>query len=127
MVEEIIFKSIKSMLGLNLEDTSFDTDILIFMNSALGDILDIGIGLNGFRVTITGDETWAAFLGPARSVRLEFDRIKSYVYMYTKMRFDPPQPTTMSHWGDWMVETLTRLEYITEYADTKPGGENWDV
>lgn len=63
MEEQSILKSIKSLLGSDADYDVFDLDILIFINSAISTLTQIGIGPpSGFK--ITGDsETWSDFIG----------------------------------------------------------------
>lgn len=85
-VEESIFKTIKGLLGPDADYEEFDQDILIFINSAIATLTQIGVGpLDGFR--ITGDtETWHDFLGDYKDI----ESVKSYIYMKVRLVFDPP-------------------------------------
>ena len=63
-VEEIKMKSIltsvKKLLGIAEECTDFDADVVMYVNSALFVLSQIGVGPVGF--TITGsEETWEQF------------------------------------------------------------------
>ena len=81
-----ILTSIKKMLGLTEEDTSFDVDIIMAINSALMALTQIGAGPEtGFIIT---DKTakWSDFIGD----RIDLESIKSYVYLKTRLMFDPP-------------------------------------
>ena len=51
-----ILDSIKILLGIEQTDTSFDQSLIIFINSALANLIQIGVGLdlvNGFSITGT--------------------------------------------------------------------------
>lgn len=51
-MEESILISIKKMLGLQEEYTPFDTEIVIFINSALFKLMQLGVGPStGFEIT----------------------------------------------------------------------------
>ena len=90
-IEESIFKTIKSLLGPDADYDVFDNDILIFINSALATLTQLGIGpAEGFR--ITGDtETWHDLLGDYK----DLESVKSYVYMKVRLIFDPPSNSTV--------------------------------
>lgn len=86
-----ILDSIKKMLGLVPEVVhEFDHDIILSINMAFGILTQIGVGpQQGF--AITGEsETWNDFLP-----ELEHDKrmvmVKNYVYIKTRLFFDPPQ------------------------------------
>lgn len=85
-VEESIFKSIKALLGPDADYDVFDPDILIFINTALATLTQIGIGpASGFR--ITGEtETWSDLLGSYE----DLESVKSYIYLKVRLLFDPP-------------------------------------
>lgn len=93
VVEQSIFKSIKALLGPDADYDVFDSDILIFINSALATLTQIGIGPStGFR--ITGEsETWEDLLGSSE----DLDSVKTYIYMKVKLAFDPPSNSTVLH------------------------------
>lgn len=81
-----IFLSIKKLLIGNPEDSEFDTDILIHVNSVLGILTQLGVGpKEGFLIT-GSSETWSDFAGNDK--RLEM--IKTFVYLKCKIVFDPP-------------------------------------
>ena len=68
-MEQSIFNSIKALLGPDADYDVFDQDILIFINSALSTLTQLGIGPEtGFRIT-GSTETWSDLIGD--SVDLE--------------------------------------------------------
>ena len=90
-IEQSIFKTIKSLLGPDADYEVFDNDILIFINSALATLTQLGIGPStGFR--ITGEtETWQDLLGDYE----DLESVKTYIYMKVKLVFDPPSNSTV--------------------------------
>lgn len=90
-VENSIFRTIKSLLGPDANYDVYDNDILIFINSALATLTQLGIGPpTGFR--ITGErETWQDLLGDYE----DLDSVKSYIYMKVRLVFDPPSNSTV--------------------------------
>lgn len=81
-----ILISIKKLLGIEAEYTQFDQDIILNINSALMGLNQLGVGPKaGF--LITGDsEIWVNFIGD----RTDLAAIKIYVYLKTRLVFDPP-------------------------------------
>lgn len=81
-----ILTSTKKMLGLADEDTSFDLDIVMFINMAFAQLNDLGIGpATGFRIH-DNSATWTQLLGDNQL----FEDVKTYVYMSVRLIFDPP-------------------------------------
>lgn len=83
---ESILTSIKETLGVYDEQTSFDNELMLFVNSVLATLGQIGVGPeDGF--TITGpDETWADFIGTEKKL----EPAKIYTHLRVKLVFDPP-------------------------------------
>lgn len=106
-----ILEEIREMIGQNAEDTAFDTDLRVFINSAFSTLHQIGIGPEeGFRIQNATAE-WTDFLeeGPM------LDMVKEYVFMKTKYAFDPPgtgfHTTAMA---EIIKEKEVRLSYARE-------------
>ena len=81
-----ILDSIKQMVTGNIEDTSFDSELLIYINSALSIVNKFGVGPDGFRIT-GKDETWDEFL----LTREDLEMVKTNIYLRVRLMFDPPQ------------------------------------
>ena len=80
-----ILEDIKQMLNLEKDYTPFDTDVQIYINSAFGNLYQLGVLTDKY--SITGyDETW----DDVPLVRKQAQEIKVYIYLYTRLRFDPP-------------------------------------
>lgn len=85
-MEESILKSTKKVLGVADEYTAFDPDILMHINAALGILTDLGIGPSvGLAIPDESIE-WAALDVPINMLGM----IRSYVYLKTRLLFDPP-------------------------------------
>lgn len=87
---ESILDSIKKPIGIEPDYTEFDFDLTLLINGNLMTLAQNGVGKKGFR--ITGNvETWSDFLGDFSDVELA----KSYVYLKTKVIFDPPSTSSV--------------------------------
>ena len=104
MVESIL-ETIKKMLGLPKDEVSFDTDILVHINTVFSNLTQMGIGPEeGF--TITGyEETWSQFI---TSDPLKTQQIKSYIYLKVKTVFDP---SANSNVAEAFNKAIAELEY----------------
>ena len=109
------------MLGSEVDDNTFDTDIIIHINTALMDLTQIGVGpTEGF--VITGDaETWEDFLGyaptdditsayaetdSAASIKTRVEAAKTCVYLKVKLVFDPPETSALIASFEKQIERL---------------------
>ena len=86
MVTESILDSIKIMLGNSVDDTNFDTELIIFINGALSTINKLGVGPTGYIIS-DNSNTWDEFLGD----RTDLEEVKTNVYLRVRLAFDPPQ------------------------------------
>lgn len=112
---ESILNTIKKMLGLDADYTPFDTDIMVFINSAMMTFQQLGVGpLNG--LSITGpNETWND-LNPEG---IMMDGVKNYIYLCVKMVFDPPSSSFVM---EAMNKQKEELEWrLREQAAFYPG------
>ncbi len=109
---ESILTSIKKLLGIAEDDTNFDTDIIIDINTELAELAQIGVGPSeGFAIE---DKTavWTDFI-PAK-LNLEF--VKSYVHLNVKLVFDPPSSSAAI---EAINRKIAKLEWrIQVEADT---------
>lgn len=83
---ESILTSIKKLLGITEEYDHFDADIVMYINTALAILTQLGIGPeSGFSIRDKAS-VWTDFIPD--DPRLE--SIKSYIYLKVKLLFDPP-------------------------------------
>lgn len=81
-----ILGAAKETLGIQAEDKSFDTELVIHINSVLADLNDFGVGpADGFSVT-SEQEDWETFLGSDKKLNTAV----SYMYLRLRLLFDPP-------------------------------------
>lgn len=121
ILEESILNTIKDMLGVSKDDFSFDTDIIVHINTALMTLQQYGIGQKeGFRIT-DASQTWGEFLPEEKKV----DATKTYVWLKVKMVFDPPQNSfVMSAYEEQARELEYRIkEQVEAYPGTVPESE----
>lgn len=86
-MEESILISIKKLLGIAKENTDFDEDIIMHINSVIMILYQLGIG-DSDTFEITGDdETWEQYIPVSQSKK--YNAIKSYIYLKVKQLFDP--------------------------------------
>lgn len=75
----------KKMLGLSEDDTSFDVDVLLSINSAMSNLTQLGVNsIAGIEIT---DSTTYDDITSNITIR---NYAKSYLYLKTRLLFDPP-------------------------------------
>jgi hypothetical protein len=123
-MEESILKSTKKVLGIGLDDDSFDLDVITHINSALSNLSQLGVGPEE-GVFIEDDTTdWDA-LG-IESVPI-LSQTKTLIYLRVRVLFDPPQTSflqdalakqILEH--EWRIDTMREA---TEWVDPDPPEE----
>jgi hypothetical protein len=86
-VEQSILISTKKVLGIAEDYTAFDLDIITHINTAFSTLTQLGVGPpEGFMIE---DEApvWADFYADD----LQYNAVKSYVFLRVRQLFDPPQ------------------------------------
>lgn len=104
--EELILATIAKMVdadGLEGTNEYFNIDLLVHINSFLLDLYQVGVGERGF--VVTKDTTWADYLGENVGV---LGAVKDYLYMQTKLVFDPPASSAAQN---ALKETSERILY----------------
>jgi|SRR5580765_3044905 hypothetical protein len=86
-MEQSILTSTKKILGIAANYTVFDLDIITHINSAFSTLTQLGVGpAEGFMIQGV-DEEWEDFIADD----LQYNSVKSYVFLKTRQLFDPPQ------------------------------------
>ena len=81
---ESILTSIKKMLGITKEDTNFDDDIIMHINSVFMTLTQLGVGpLEGFYIE-DANATWDEFIPDLNKLQA----VKTYMFLKVKIVFD---------------------------------------
>lgn len=81
-----ILDDVKQMLGIEIDDPSFDREIVLHINSVFLILNQLGVGPpDGYRI-FDRSQTWSDFV----STRVDVEALKSYVYLKVRLLFDPP-------------------------------------
>lgn len=111
-----ILTSVKKLLGIAEECTDFDADVVMYVNSALFVLSQIGVGpVGGF--TITGsEETWEQFSAD----KLKNEAVKAYLGVKVRLLgFDPPQSSSTM---EAMKNTVAEMEWRLREEFNEPLG-----
>jgi hypothetical protein len=99
-----ILESVKQSMGPSEGDNHFDPDIIMHINTALMSLNQLGVGpAEGFSI-FDGEAKWQDLLG----TRKDLEAVKSFVYLKTRLAFDPPQSGFLV---DAIKSQITELEF----------------
>ena len=112
---ESILISIKKLLGIAEEDTNFDQDLIMHINSVFMILTQLGVGPSkGFSIKDEND-VWSDFIPEQSSL----EAVKSYVYMKVRLIFDPPLSSAVE---DAINRNISELEWRLNVG-AENGGE----
>ena len=114
-----ILNTIKKMvLGIPInsenpeEQSAFDTDLIININTAFSVLTQLGAGPEGGFFITDASKTWSDFCGD----KIDVEMIKTYVYLKVRLGFDPP---TNSSAIELMKESAKEYEWRIREAYEK--------
>lgn len=109
MAKTSILDSVKHLLGPGSCDSHFDDDLIIFINGVFSQLTQLGVGpKKGF--TIKGPDTfWEDYLNNDP----ELEMVKTYMYTKVRLRFDPPQSSSVIQ---LMQQDASELEWRLNVA-----------
>lgn len=115
-----ILTSVKKIIGISEEDESFDTDLIIHINSVLMILNQLGVGPeDGFSIT-DKSAVWTDLIGDNKLI----EATKTFVGLKVRLIFDPP---TSSAVLDSINKTISELEWrinvMVENKANVSGGE----
>jgi hypothetical protein len=90
-MDDSILRNTRKILGIGINDTSFDLDVILHINSAFAILTQIGVGEPvGFSID---DEVplWSDFIVGFPEFTPYLGLIKTCVYLRVRLAFDPPQ------------------------------------
>lgn len=121
-MEQSILTSTKKILGIAEDYTVFDLDILTHINTAFSTLTQLGVGpADGFQIE-DASALWTDF-DPVDD-HLNFNSVKSYVFLKVRMLFDPPTTSYLISATEKQIEELEwRLNTYregTEWVDPNP-------
>lgn len=112
-----ILNTTKKLLGIAEENTEFDLDIILHINSVFTILTQLGVGPNkGFFVT-DNSATWSDFIPEGEMM----EAVKSYMGCKVRMLFDPPTSSaTMQALQNMCNELEWRLNVLCDKTGLIP-------
>lgn len=83
-----ILDSTKKALGIEPDYQVFDPEIVMFINSSLSTLRQLGCGPDQGFVVSDSEQTWTEYFSGMNEAAYQF--VKDYVYCSTRLSFDPP-------------------------------------
>ena len=117
VLTDSILNTTKHMLGVEPEYTHFDNDIINDINMALNVLAQIGGVPDGTMISGVGT-TYADILGEDVS---KAQMVKTYIYLKTKLVFDPPLSGSVS---GIIEKQIAELEWRLNIQLDKSGENN---
>lgn len=108
-MNESILTSIKKLLGIPSDYTHFDEDIVIYINSALNVLTEMGVGNPDGFLIVGASQVWNDFIPNYNKLAM----IKEFVYLKVRLIFDPPQNSILTEVINQRLDELTYRIYIT--------------
>ncbi len=113
-----ILTSIKKLLGITEEYKQFDPDVIMFINSAFSVLTQLGVGSEDGYSIKSDEETWDDYLLANEIESGQLEMVKTYVYLKTRVAFDPPSSSFVL---DAFNKQISELEWrINVVVDPKP-------
>lgn len=114
-MSESILTNTKFALDIPETTIIFDGKIIMYINSVFSTLNQLGIGPeNGYMISDSSD-TWDAFIGNDQRL----NSVKAYVYLKTRLLFDPPQTS-------YLIEAVKQQALELEWRlNVKREGESW--
>lgn len=101
-MNESILTSIKKLLGIAADYTSFDTDIIIHINSVFMILNQLGVGPSeGFKID-SDTQLWMQYIQDED----QLEAVKTYIYLKVKQVFDPPLSSAVMESNKQLINEL---------------------
>lgn len=111
MNDSILTSVKKGVGGITEMDESFDSDIILYINTVLAKLTQLGVGpVKGFQIE-DKTATWTDFVGDDPRLNM----VQSFVILSVRMLFDPPTSgSTSKAFEDQIAEYEWRLRIQVE-------------
>lgn len=100
MIDNIL-ESVKPLTNIEPDDRSFDEDILIYINSTITTLYQMGVESDLY--SIDEDTDWTDYLPEGHVLNM----VKDYVSKKVRLKFDPPTGSAL----DALEQVIKELEW----------------
>lgn len=107
-----ILEDVRLAVGLTIDTSDFDTDLLMHINASIGTLNQNGIGKN--LIVIDTASTWNDLQEPTQYGNEFFKMVPLFIMLSTKLLFDPPPPSIVQYHQAHIDQLLWRLKIAYE-------------
>lgn len=104
MLLDSILNSVKKMLGIVEDDTNFDSDIIIHINTVFMILNQLGVGPESTFTISDKYATWTDFINGQENI----ESVKTYIGLKVRVLFDPPDRTVIA---EAINRSISELEW----------------
>ena len=112
-----ILKSVKVICDVAIDDTSFDKDLILYINSVFSILKQLGVTDTDFKL-VTGEELWSDYLSDFKDI----EDVKTYIGLKVKKMFDPPSGSSMQAIDDMIRELEWRINVAVDPKKEESNG-----
>lgn len=107
-----ILNDVKHNLGLLETDTSFDSDVMMHINSAISTLTQLGVGpVEGYEIS-GADNKWDEFVDDKR-----LNSVRSYIFLKVTLMFNPPGTGfVLASYERQIQEMEFRINSVVDYG-----------
>lgn len=112
-VNKSILQDVRVAVGLSSDSSDFDTELIMHINGAIGRLNQNGIG--NFLAVIDDEAKWIDLQDSTQTDGNKyFQMVPLFVFMSTKVVFDPPPPSAVPIYQGNIEQMLWRLKIAYE-------------
>jgi len=111
-----ILDSTKKILGFDVTYTAFDLDIITHINSAFGELAQIGVGSGTGFVIPDRTTLWSQYVSDLEYLGM----IQQFVYMSVRLAFDPPERFALAALEKQIEKLTFRINVAAEHINPPP-------
>lgn len=115
MIEDAIRFTLRNMLGIHESQHYFDVTITHHANSAIMMLDQLGVPLKPGFTLYSDDQFWEDLLVDPS----QFHAVKTYIYLYVRLMFDPPTASLLTALKEQLKELEWRLNVQAETLQLK--------
>lgn len=119
---ESILQFVRVAVGLEMTDTSFDQELIVYTNSALGTLTQQGAGK---RDTYIKDDTtkWSDYLPQNQFNSPILSLVQEYTVLQIRIMFDPPPQGTQKYMEEKIRENEWRIQTEVEILEKEDSND----
>jgi hypothetical protein len=117
-----VLDSVKKVLGFDPEFTAFDLDVTLLINSAFGQLNQLGVGGDTGFVISDNTTLWSQYISELQYLNMA----KQYIFLWVRLSFDPPSTSFGIEAIQKLIQELAwRICSVVEHISppSEPGAE----